>query len=68
MFPENSLKQVLQAELEPQNSCEKLETTAVVARADNPSTQEAEEGGSLSSKSAWFQDSQGYTGKLVLKN
>ena len=43
---------------------------AVVAQDFNPSTWEAEAGGSLSSRSAWFtefQDSQDYTGKPCLE-
>jgi hypothetical protein len=43
----------------------------VVAHAFNPSTQEAEAGGFLSSRPAWskseFQDSQGYTEKSCLE-
>jgi hypothetical protein len=42
----------------------------VVAHAFNPSTREAEAGGSLSSRPAWsteFQDSQGYTEKPCLE-
>ena len=43
---------------------------AVLAHAFNPSTWEAETGGFLSSRPAWFtefQDSQGYTEKLCLE-
>jgi hypothetical protein len=43
----------------------------MVAHAFNPSTQEAEAGGFLSSRPAWsteFQDNQGYTEKPCLEN
>jgi hypothetical protein len=39
----------------------------VVAHAFNPSTWEAEAGGFLSSRPAWFQDTQGYTEKPYLE-